>query len=103
MLYLMEPNGTFWLSSWFGGPPRPLAVVAEYREQLYHVAPTPDRVICALGEAGFAVTSLLHPEVDPAAAALDPMAYAFAKAFPVWDFYCAIPLMSGRTLPGEAR
>lgn len=91
VFHLMEPNGTFWLSSWIGGPPRPMAIITEYRERLYHVAPTTDKVVNALTEAGFLISNLIHPDVDPAVKTLDPMAYAFAKAFPLWDFYCSVP------------
>ena len=90
-LYIMEPNGTFWLAGWYGSDNKPWTVITEYRERLYHVAPTADKVIGALHEAGFLIQEYLHPEVDPAMELENPKMHSFAKAFPLWDFYCAVP------------
>lgn len=87
ILYLMEPNGTFWLTSHAGQAPRPIAMVTEYRQRVYHVAPTHDHVISTLGRSGFVVADLIHPAPDPSAQGDDPQMLAFANAFPLWDFY----------------
>lgn len=93
LLYLMEPNGAFWLAGHAGTPERPAAVVTEYREQIYHVAPTIDRVISALGRCRLAVVDLIHPQADPLAPA-SPMS-GYARRFPLWDFYVCRSMDSG--------
>ena len=90
-LYFMEPNATFWLAPWYGEPPVPYTVVTEYRNHIYSVAPTPEDVITALAESGFAVTTFRHPEVQDFDDSMDEMAYAFARNFPLWDFYGCRP------------
>lgn len=91
-LCIMEPNSVFWLASRLGDPGRPIAVVTEYRHKLYHVAPTPDQVVAGLFRSRFAVSELIHPEIDPEAEKWDPKTFHFCRMFPVWDFYCAVPL-----------
>jgi len=90
-LYMMEPNAFFWLSPWFGNPSRPMALVTEYRERTYQVATGIDRVISELSKAGFWLREFLYPGVDPKAGKEDPQAYAFARSYPVWDFYVCAP------------
>lgn len=85
--YLMEPNATFWLPLRVGRDTAQTALVSEYRIPYYTVAPTPDRVIQALCKAGFVVENFIHPEIDEAAREIDPRLYAYAKSFPLWDFY----------------
>jgi SAM-dependent methyltransferase len=92
-LYFMEPNATFWLAPWYGAPPIPYTVVTEYRNHLYSVAPTPDEVISALGQSGFAVTTFKHPDVQDHEPSIDAMAHAFARGFPLWDFYGCRPFL----------
>ncbi len=91
-MYIMEPNGCFWLTPWYGTKDRAHTVVTEYRDRLYHVAPTTNTVIHTLGQSGFAVTDLRHPEHKEWEEGMDPNGYAFAKAFPVWDFYECVKL-----------
>lgn len=88
-LYLMEPNGIFWLSPWYGNEKSAWTAITEYRNQVYHVSPTPDRVIFNLSSAGFLLESYLHPPIKDFEPSMDRKAYAFAKSFPVWDFYIA--------------
>lgn len=88
-LYLMEPNGVFWLAPWYGNESQSWTAITEYREQVYHVSPTPDRVILNLESAGFLLASYQHPPIKKFAPGMDAKAYAFAKSFPVWDFYIA--------------
>jgi SAM-dependent methyltransferase len=85
--YLMEPNASFWLASRFGTKERPFAVVPEFRRKVFQVAPTSSEIISAVGEAGLAVTKLIHPRVSSEATQLDPSAHAYASEFPLWDFY----------------
>lgn len=87
VLYLMEPNGTFWLTTHGGQPPRPIALVTEYHDRVYHVAPTMDKVISALGRSGFCVRDLIHPRADAAANVAGDEMHAYATAFPLWDFF----------------
>jgi SAM-dependent methyltransferase len=92
VLYLMEPNATFWLAPWLGAPPCPWTVVTEYRNHLYSVAPTVDEVVTVLGASGFAVTTFRHPEIQEQDGSIDPLAYSYARNFPLWDFYGCRPL-----------
>jgi SAM-dependent methyltransferase len=100
-LYIMEPNGTFWLTTHGGSSRSPIALVTEYRNRLYHVAPTADRVISALGRAGFAVVDFVHPPADPEASAQDREMYTYALAFPLWDYYVCARLPQAVRLPGS--
>jgi SAM-dependent methyltransferase len=92
-LYVMEPNGIFWLSAPVGDPQRPYALITEYRDQLYHVAPTTDRVITTLAAAGFHVIGLTHPypDADAPEGTTNSTMYRYAQQFPLWDFYECCP------------
>ena len=84
-IHMMEPNPIFWLACRLGSPDRPSAAVTEYRDPLYGVAPTLDRLLGAMAPAGFALVEYLHPELDKEADA-DAALRAFARQFPLWDF-----------------
>ncbi|MGY3616573.1 hypothetical protein [Bradyrhizobium sp. USDA 10063] len=84
-LHLFEPNPMFWLGCRLGSSSDPMLVVSEYREQLYTVAPTLDRVMEVMGGCGFVLTEYAHPPGDHIPE--DEVALrAFARRFPLWDF-----------------
>ena len=86
-LYIMEPNAVFWLSPRLGMATRPLAITSEYRQQMYQVSPTADKVIQAVNAQGFTLKNFMHPEICAAAAGINEAAHAYAKNYPLWDFY----------------
>lgn len=89
-LYLMEPNGFFWLMPWYGSRERPYTILTEGREKLWNVSPTADQVTQALSNSGFALRRLIYPGIHASAEQQDQKTYGFAKEFPLWDFYEAI-------------
>lgn len=88
-LCAMEPNPVFWLASRYGEPSGPYAVVTEYRHPVFNVAPTLDRVLGTMAEAGFALRELRNPA--PAAAG-DKDASGYEFEFPIWDFFVFVPM-----------
>lgn len=90
-LEMMEPNSHFWLGGIYGDPERPYAVVPEYRERVYNVAPTIDQYMRVMAEAGLALVQLLHPALGESEEA-DARLRGRAAAFPLWDFMTFVPL-----------
>ncbi len=82
---MMEPNPVFWLASRGGDEKRPYLIVTEYRQPVFNVAPTLDRVLKRLAEAGFAQIEYIHPGIHAGDGA-NPDLVAFASQFPLWDF-----------------
>ena len=82
-LSVMEPNAIFWLAGRYGNPEAPYAIVTEYRNHVFNVAPNLGEILAPLTEAGFGLVEYCHPEpTDPSHAD-----YTYAKEFPIWDFF----------------
>ena len=78
----MEPNATFWLAGRYGDNDAPYAVVTEYRNHVFNVAPNLGEMLEPLAKAGFGLVEYCHPKhTDP-----NHADYAYAKEFPIWDF-----------------
>ncbi len=90
-LYLMEPNGFFWLMGWYGHKSKPYSIVTEAREKLLNVSPRVDQVTQALKKARFTLSALYYPNISDLTENMDEKAHGFAQNFPLWDFYEAIP------------
>lgn len=88
---MMEPNSEFWLGGIYGDPERPYTIVPEYRERVFNVAPTLDRYVAVMADAGFGLVQLLHPGL-PENGEADPALRARAAAFPLWDFMSFVPV-----------
>ncbi|MET4371919.1 SAM-dependent methyltransferase [Bradyrhizobium sp. LB12.1] len=84
-LHLFEPNAVFWLGCRLGDAQDPMLVVSEYREQLYTVAPTLDRVMEVVGRCGLVLTEYAHPPGDHIPEDQTALR-AFAHRYPLWDF-----------------
>lgn len=84
-LHLFEPNPVFWLGSRIADPRRPMVVVPEYRNQLYNVAPTLDRVMDVMGRCDLRMAEFIHPPGDGIPAEQKSLKQ-FASCFPLWDF-----------------
>lgn len=87
LLCAMEPNSVFWLANRYGAAERPYAVVTEYFNPTFGVAPTLDRVINFMGRAGFGLVGFEHPRPQAA----DGTSAAYQAEFPIWDFYQFAP------------
>jgi SAM-dependent methyltransferase len=82
-LAAMEPNPIFWLAGRYGDQEYPYAVVTEYRNHIFNVVPNLGEMLAPLAASGFGLVEYCHPEpIDPSHAD-----YAYAKKFPVWDFF----------------
>jgi SAM-dependent methyltransferase len=82
-LAAMEPNAIFWLAGRYGDHDAPYAVITEYRNQVFNVVPNLGEILAPLAAVGFGLVEYCHPEhTDPSHAD-----YAFAKEFPIWDFF----------------
>lgn len=88
---MMEPSSPFWLGGIYGDPERPYTIVPEYRERVFNVAPTLDRYVAVMAEAGFGLVQLLNPGL-PAECEADGALRARAAAFPLWDFMTFVPV-----------
>lgn len=82
-LYMMEPNGIFWLSPRLGESSAPMVVVTEYRQRRYGVAPTFDDVCRSMTGVGFGLVEFQHPGATPECS--DDVR-SFAARYPMWDF-----------------
>ncbi|MCW5675932.1 MAG: class I SAM-dependent methyltransferase [Xanthobacteraceae bacterium] len=85
VVHTFEPNAAFWLSPRFGADHSPYAIITEYRQQTYAVAPTMDRIVNLMSGAGLALVEYAHPtgeNIPKSSARLR----AFAERFPMWDF-----------------
>lgn len=83
-LHAMEPNPVFWLAGRYGYAARPFAVVTEYRNPVFQVAPTLDKVMAFMSAAGFALKNLQHPTSG---------SVGFSAEFPIWDFLTFVPVV----------
>jgi hypothetical protein len=91
---MMEPNSAFWLGGIYGDPARPYTIVPEYRERIFNVAPTLDRYVAVMAEAGFGLVQLLNPGLErDGDADGDGALRARASAFPLWDFMTFVPVV----------
>lgn len=88
---MMEPNSQYWLGGFYGDSARPYAIVPEYRERTFNVAPTVDEYIGTMAESGFALVQLLHPAID-ASKPDDVRVSGRPTQFPLWDFMTFAPL-----------
>ncbi|MFM9999160.1 MAG: class I SAM-dependent methyltransferase [Burkholderiaceae bacterium] len=68
----MEPNPSCWLAGRYCDPAQPYAVVTEYRNPVFNVAPTLHRLLPVMAQAGFALKDLRHPSPPPALAYSGP-------------------------------
>jgi len=94
----MEPNPSYWLAGRYGDPAQPYAVVTEYRNPVFNVAPTLDRLLPVMAQAGFALKDLRHPGPPSALAHSGPTGgtaaqggHAYQAEFPIWDFFVFVP------------
>jgi SAM-dependent methyltransferase len=82
-LAAMEPNAIFWLAGRYGNHETPYAVITEYRNHIFNVVPNLGDMLAPLANAGFGLVEYCHPEhADPS-----HVDYAYAKEFPIWDFF----------------
>ncbi len=85
-LHMMEPNGMAWLAGRYGGEAgQRYLIVPEYRRPVFNVAPTLDRAMELLGDAGFVLAEYRHPEISDDGSA-DPTLLEHANEYPLWDF-----------------
>jgi SAM-dependent methyltransferase len=88
-LCAMEPNPSFWLANRYGDSAKPYAIVTEYRNSVFNVAPTLDRLLPVMGKAGLALKDLQHP----APMKSNPNGkYGYQEEFPIWDFFVFVPV-----------
>ncbi|MBK9140884.1 MAG: class I SAM-dependent methyltransferase [Candidatus Melainabacteria bacterium] len=85
-LYLMEPNATFWLASYYGDSGRPYAIVTEYMNRLFNVMPILPVIIDVMSKAGLALIEYEHPRPPQDTKSLK------SNEFPSWDFMRFVPL-----------
>lgn len=84
-LYAMEPNPIFWLASRFGDPENPFAIITEYKNAVFNVAPLLNDVTKLMGKNGFGLMEYLHPDyMDDLGK--DCVNSIYANAFCIWDF-----------------
>jgi SAM-dependent methyltransferase len=84
----VEPHYLFWLTPWLGAVDNPYTVLTGYLDaHHYRVTPPLSRFLQAFCRNGFAVTWMDEMTPDPAFAATDPRATAFASRFPLWQLY----------------
>lgn len=82
-LCAMEPNAIFWLAARYGTSESPCPTITEYRNHVFNVVPNLGEMLAPLVEADFGLVEYCHPEhTDPSHAD-----YAYAKEFPIWDFF----------------
>jgi len=79
----MEPNSTFWLASRYGTNENPVAIISEYNNQVFNVAPNPDKIINIFSRVGFGLIEYSHPKPHKR----KYKDFSFTKEFPIWDFY----------------
>ena len=82
-LLAMEPNPLFWLSYRTGNKQKPYAVITEYNNSVFNVAPVIDELLGHMSKEGFALESIDHPMPTDR----EDEQYNFHIEFPVWDFY----------------
>jgi SAM-dependent methyltransferase len=90
---MMEPNSQYWLGGFYGDPALPYAIVPEYRQRTFNVAPTIDEYVGTMSESGFALAQLMHPGIDSAKPE-DREIAGRPPQFPLWDFMSFVPLAS---------
>lgn len=83
----MEPNPSFWLANRYGQKDRPYAIVTEYRNPVFNVAPTLDVLLPFMSEAHLALSNIMHPAPDE-----NISGHFYQKEFPIWDFFIFVPL-----------
>lgn len=86
-LCAMEPNPVFWLANRYGDPAQPYAVVTEYFNARFNVAPTLDELLRFMAEAGFALAGYEHPRLVGDASSQQ----GYQREFPIWDFFTFVP------------
>ncbi|MDD4975382.1 MAG: hypothetical protein PHY93_13570, partial [Bacteriovorax sp.] len=88
-LCAMEPNPSFWLANRYGDSAKPYAIVTEYRNSVFNVAPTLDRLLPVMGKAGLALKDLQHPAPVKSHSSEK---YGYQAEFPIWDFFVFVPV-----------
>lgn len=88
-LCAMEPNPIFWLCGRYGESQKPYAVITEYKNPVFNVAPNLDVLTSFMSENKFALLRLIHPETTSPSKNAD---FGYQSEFPMWDFYEFIPL-----------
>lgn len=88
-LCAMEPNPSFWLANRYGDESNPYAIVTEYRNPVFNVAPTIDTLLPFMSNAGFALKDLQHPLPEEKRA---EDRYGYQNEFPIWDFMVFVPV-----------
>lgn len=83
VLYAMEPNPLFWLSSRMGNNEKPYTVITEYSNRVFNAAPNIDTLLSHMSAGGFALKSVEHPQPTD----ISDSQYSYQKEFPIWDFY----------------
>lgn len=89
-LCAMEPNPVFWLANRYGDASGSYAIVTEYRNSVFNVAPTIDKLLPVLADAGFALKDIQHPY--PAVSGSSERDDYYSE-FPIWDFFVFIPTL----------
>lgn len=93
---MLKPGGTFadveahhlfWLAPWLGDKDRPFTVLTEYSKRQFRVVPTMAQFIQAFSNNGFAATWMDEAVPDSSFLNIDPRAYHFANAFPMWQLF----------------
>jgi SAM-dependent methyltransferase len=88
-LCAMEPNPIFWLANRYGDASSSYAVVTEYKNSVFNVAPTIDRLLPVMAKAGFALKDFQHPYPSLEGSSGRDSYYS---EFPIWDFFVFIPV-----------
>lgn len=81
-LCALEPNGTFFLSGRYGNPKNPYAIVTEYQDAVFNIAPILPTVIEKMSGAGFALSHYEHPKHSKT----DDSDAPFVNEFCIWDY-----------------
>jgi SAM-dependent methyltransferase len=88
-LCAMEPQPSFWLANRYGDRSHPYAIVTEYKNPVFNVAPTLESLMKIVGPSGFALKELKNPTPDQDLACGK---YNYQSEFPIWDFFVFMPI-----------
>ena len=88
----LEPHYLFWLLPWLGDVDRPFTIVTEYLHKTFGVTPSMSELVRTFARGGFAVSWMEELTPRPEHEQIDPRAYRFASAFPLWHLYELTPV-----------